>query len=675
VPGIGRRLSFTIAGALVLSAGLGGLAPANVSAASYSLQWVQQTPAPAPVARADASMTYDAIQQKAVLFGGMLTDGTPLGDTWQWDGAQWVQSSPAQSPSPREWTAMAFDAHRGVSVLFSGGNQSGVAPADTWEWNGVNWLQPSLAAAPAARAGATMVYDPVRGVVLLFGGNLGSSHLNDETWTYDGSAWTQLKPLHHPPARWLASMAYDSARDRTVLFGGFNDGQLGDTWEWDGNDWTQASSCGAPSARFAAAMVYDDLLQRTVLFGGKPYQDGTAGDTWEWDGINWTQVSPTPAPPPRMTAAMAYDSARGRAVLFGGDPGNLKYIGDTWEGTASASANNPPTVRLSSTAIDATEGVQASLTGTISDPDSTSWTATVNYGDGVCEQLQPAADGTIVLRHTYQNVGNFSLRLSVRDDGGQTGSASARVSVANSTPTVSSLSFAPQVVAVGGVVYGTAVFQDTATLDTHSVSWTWGDGTSGQSSSIWESGGSGTAYASHTYLHAGLYSISAVAGDEDGAAGSASYSAEVVFDPAAGSVSGSGTFTSPPGAYAANPSASGKASFSLDAAYKSGASKPSGSVIVSSQAIGFRLQSSSLDWLVVDGDKYEFRGSASVNGATGYAFSVSGVAFAGNAGSDTLRLRVWNAANGSLVYDNQPSGGPYDYGTQAISSGNVSIHS
>jgi hypothetical protein len=40
-------------------------------------------------------MAYDAARGRVVLFGGWTFDGTPLGDTWTWDGATWLLQAPA----------------------------------------------------------------------------------------------------------------------------------------------------------------------------------------------------------------------------------------------------------------------------------------------------------------------------------------------------------------------------------------------------------------------------------------------------------------------------------------------------------------------------------------------------------------------------------------------------
>ena len=82
-------------------------------------------------------MTYDATTKTVVLFGGISGDGTPLNDTWAWDGCHWSQLKPAVSPPGRSFGALAFDASSGKVILFGGGAANADPTRnDTWSWNG-----------------------------------------------------------------------------------------------------------------------------------------------------------------------------------------------------------------------------------------------------------------------------------------------------------------------------------------------------------------------------------------------------------------------------------------------------------------------------------------------------------------------------------------------------------
>jgi hypothetical protein len=55
-----------------------------------------------------------------------------LSDTWEWDGKNWSQIKTATSPSPRRSATMSYDSVRQRTVLFGGTNNNGLL--DTWEY-------------------------------------------------------------------------------------------------------------------------------------------------------------------------------------------------------------------------------------------------------------------------------------------------------------------------------------------------------------------------------------------------------------------------------------------------------------------------------------------------------------------------------------------------------------
>src|SRR5439155_21996111 len=81
------------------------------------------TPGGSPPARMGAAMTYDAATKTVVLFGGTRGDGgSPLDDTWTWDGCRWTQAKPATSPPGRSFGNLASDPSSGKVILFGGGH-------------------------------------------------------------------------------------------------------------------------------------------------------------------------------------------------------------------------------------------------------------------------------------------------------------------------------------------------------------------------------------------------------------------------------------------------------------------------------------------------------------------------------------------------------------------------
>ncbi|MEM7204519.1 MAG: hypothetical protein AAF628_29955 [Planctomycetota bacterium] len=294
--------------------------------------WSARRPKVSPAPRIEHAMAYDPERQRIVLFGGLTGGrygGTPLGDTWEWDGAQWTEISTPGGPRPRNGHAMAWDGRRGRVMLY-GGLDASSPLADQWEWDGARWAPVAAAVSPGGVVSPKMTWDSTREQVILLGQAAAGTHL--EAWHWDGTVWQQA-PVATPFPRRYQRMAYDQARDRTMLFGGRRGtAPLADTWEWNGRAWRLAATSG-PSPRFAVALTYDAARENTVLFGGTTYpfpSAGWLGETWQWDGGLWQQALPATSPSPRGWASMAYDVGRNRVVMFGGY-GPAGPLDETWE--------------------------------------------------------------------------------------------------------------------------------------------------------------------------------------------------------------------------------------------------------------------------------------------------------------------------------------------------------
>ncbi|MFH1109499.1 MAG: kelch repeat-containing protein [Planctomycetota bacterium] len=255
--------------------------------------WTQRTPVTTPPGRLYYAMAYDSARGVTVLFGGIAAIAPGIvGDTWEWDGTNWAVRTPATSPSARYGHAMVFDSARGKIVLFGGSSVmpggSGSPLGDTWEWNGTNWTQRAPATVPSVRYLHVMAYDNVRGVTVLFGGSatimsFGAPSLLADTWEWNGTNWGARTPPAAPSARCWHTMAYGT-QGTTVLFGGYTASGGGDTWQWNGTNWTQPTLPLSPPPRIISAMAYDSARGAMVLFGGALLAGTSASlynDTWE----------------------------------------------------------------------------------------------------------------------------------------------------------------------------------------------------------------------------------------------------------------------------------------------------------------------------------------------------------------------------------------------------------
>ena len=195
--------------------------------------------------------------------------------------------------------------------------------------------------------------------------------------------------------------------------------------------------------------------------------------------------------------------------------------------------------------------------------------------------------------------------------------------------------------------------------DPLSYAWDFGDGNSGTG-----------AMPSHSYSEPNIYDVCLTV--NDGALDSDPVcTIAVVYDPSGGFVTGGGWIDSPAGAYTADETLTGKASFGFVAKYKKGANVPDGNTSFAFELAGLDFNSDSYEWLVVNGGgtNAQFKGSGTINdgldpNGNPYKFML----WAGDGSPDTFRIKIWSEDNGveSVVYDN----GSY----QPIGGGSIKVH-
>src|SRR5690606_24671490 len=147
------------------------------------------------------------------------------------------------------------------------------------------------------------------------------------------------------------------------------------------------------------------------------------------------------------------------------------------------------------------EGDTYSEQGSFEDSDSTSWTATVDYDDGNGPQpLALSADKHFDLSYTYPDNGTYSATVRICDDGGACGEETRDIVLVNVAPTVDA---GPDQTAASGTTVSLppATFTDPGTLDTHTATVDWGDGSPIESGTVNQT--EMTAAGSHTYTSSG----------------------------------------------------------------------------------------------------------------------------------------------------------------------------
>jgi len=195
--------------------------------------------------------------------------------------------------------------------------------------------------------------------------------------------------------------------------------------------------------------------------------------------------------------------------------------------------------------------------------------------------------------------------------------------------------------------------------DPLTYAWNFGDGATSTGSA-----------PTHSYTAAGVYDVCLKV--NDGLLDSVlACTMAIIYDPSAGFVTGGGWIDSPSGAYKADESLTGKATFGFVSKYQKGTTVPTGTTAFQFDLAGLAFSSQSYEWLVVNkaGMSAQFKGSGLINGAldsNGNAYKF--MLWAGDGSPDTFRIRIWweDEAGEHDVYDNGVN--------QAIGAGNIVVH-
>lgn len=316
------------------------------------------------------------------------------------------------------------------------------------------------------------------------------------------------------------------------------------------------------------------------------------------------------------------------------------------------------------------EGAAVTFNGTGSaDPSGQALTYSWDFGDG------SALSSGVAPSHTYLDNGIYTVTLTVSNGITTSTAAAAIANIANVRPAVGAIAAPTSPVQISTNMTVTAGFTDPGVVDTHTAVLNWGDGTS-SAGTVTETNGSGSIGGSHVYAAPGVYTVTLTVTDKDAGTAQSIFEFVVAFDPAAGFVTGGGWVNSPAGAYAVDISLSGKATFGFVSRYQKGATVPTGNTQFQFQTGNLHFKSTSYDWLVIAGPQAKYKGSGAINGSDKFGFMLSAVdgAVSGGGGTDKFRIKIWDKATGSVVYDNQMGATDAAAPTTAIGGGDIVIH-
>jgi len=114
-----------------------------------------------------------------------------------------------------------------------------------------------------------------------------------------------------------------------------------------------------------------------------------------------------------------------------------------------------------------------------------------------------------------------------------------------------------------------------------------------------------------------------------------------------------GWFNAPLGSFPSNAAFIGKIHFESNVKYEKGSTVPTGSAKVNLPGNDFIANN--LTYLTIAGSSLQASGTGTINNAGSYGFLLTGIdgKLDGKQLPDKVRIRIWNRANGAVIYDSQ----------------------
>jgi hypothetical protein len=281
--------------------------------------WTQASLATPPTGGSFGGACFDIARDQIVYFVG----GT--NQTWVLDAsrvrdplAAWVLKAPATTPGARFGCALTWDAVNNVAVLAGGTPNS-----DAYTWNGTNW---TAVDDPIVSVYGTACFDPVLGVIRLWNGGDAVAYDTYQDRASDGT-WSLIDTqLVRPPVGQQKAMWHDGTFTWLLGGTGSNPSHL---WALDASDpltgWADQSPVNdLPHAGAGMTAVYSAGGGYALV----TLKYASTFETWKFDnaGLGWTQLNPITSPSARVGQSVAYDPNRVRFILCGGDAGSQQ----TW---------------------------------------------------------------------------------------------------------------------------------------------------------------------------------------------------------------------------------------------------------------------------------------------------------------------------------------------------------
>lgn len=276
------------------------------------------------------------------------------------------------------------------------------------------------------------------------------------------------------------------------------------------------------------------------------------------------------------------------------------------------------------------------------------------------------------ITHTWYDNFNGIVALRVTDNDGDWSIDTCSVLINNVVPEITTINAPLDPVKIDATIQLTSSFIDPGTLDIHTATIDWDDGTT---TTVNIPLGDREIIQTHSYEEAGVYALTLTITDDDGGTHTMIYRYVVVYDPDAGFVTGSGWINSPEGAYTQDPTITGKATFGFVIKYRKGKTTPIGNTEFQFKAGNLNFHSSEYDWLVIAGSKAMYKGTGAINGEGNYGFMLSAIdGKLKNNGEDIFRIKIWDKNTDETIYDNNIGSDDNADPTTTLGGGQIVIH-
>ena len=234
---------------------------------------------------------------------------------------------------------------------------------------------------------------------------------------------------------------------------------------------------------------------------GTVTKTGTSAGTWSW-------TQPASDEPSPATITITGDDGNG---LSGQTTFSVAFTG-----VAPTAIIGAATSKLAAAAtVLSPEGTRITLNGSASSPSAADNAAGFTYGWTVTKNGNAFGGGSgPTVAFTPDDEGTYIATLQATDDGGLTGTSSVTITGGNVAPAAQITNVAvplPQFLLANQTVSFAGTFTDPGTLDTHTETWSFGDGANASGLS-----------ATHAYSAAGTYMVTLTVVDDDGGVGTAS---------------------------------------------------------------------------------------------------------------------------------------------------------